>query len=265
MIIILPRISFEYLWYEPRHQQGQDWSLWCLNSEGSLFLSNALFSSCMLLLLLNAFEAIYFERPELPDKMCGDDSFYLYKEFWCLEATLSPCPPCIVLIWMYPRIIQGNFVKDCPNNLQFNPNNCLNIPLLDEKSTREKSSPGLNFRFESKPISQVLFLGFVFNSRDALLVESWCLNWYKTLYLHAAGLQTDPAVAVHHISKATGKTRGEYSISYKNIVTFRGNCWYVNASFGDGKAKWGLVSSLKCQIEHIDHHCMHPCCRSRRN
>ena len=124
-------------------------------------------------------------------KMCGDDSFYLYKMFGCLGARLSPVSPCIVLIWMYPRIIRGNFVKDCPNNIQFNPNNCLNIPLLGRKNTREKSSPRLNFRFESKPISQVLFLGFVFNSRDALLVESWCLNWYKTLYLHAASLQTD--------------------------------------------------------------------------
>ena len=107
----------------------------------------------------------------------------------CLDVSELDCPrvsPCIVLTWMYPRIIRGNFVKDCPNNIQFNPNNCLNIPLLGRKSTREKSSPRLNFRFESKPISQVLFLGFVFNSRDALLVESWCLNCYKTLYLHAA-------------------------------------------------------------------------------
>ena len=74
---------------------------------------------------------------------------------------------------MYPRIIWGNFVKDCPNNMQFNPNNCLNIPLLGVKIVaREKSSARLNFRFKSKPISQVLFLGFVFSPRDALLVES---------------------------------------------------------------------------------------------
>lgn len=72
--------------------------------------------------------------------------------------------------------------------MQFNPNNCLNIPLLGVKIVaREKSSARLNFRFKSKPISQVLFLGFVFSPRDALLVESWCLNWYKNLYLlHAA-------------------------------------------------------------------------------
>ena len=54
----------------------------------------------------------------------------------CLDVSELDCPrvsPCIVLIWMYPRIIRGNFVKDCPNSIQFNPNNCLNIPLLDEK------------------------------------------------------------------------------------------------------------------------------------
>ena len=75
-----------------------------------------------------------------------------------------------------------------------------------QKNTREKSSARLNFRFESKPISQVLFLGFVFNSRDALLVESWCLNWNKTLYLHAAVCRLTlqcSASAVHHISPAT--------------------------------------------------------------
>ena len=129
----------------------------------------------------------------------------------CLDVSELDCPrvsPCFVLIWMYPRIIRGNFVKDCPNNIQFNPNNCLNIPLLGKKILGKNllpdwisvSNPSQLVKFYFWVLFSILAMRFSLKV-DAYIYIKLCICMQQSADWPCSQCN---ASAVHHISPATG-------------------------------------------------------------